>query len=63
MTRTTSCTFCASTRVPAELECIRMCDDCINSHVDLLVDGHSQLWALIVKGFLRRRRRILEGAR
>ena len=35
MTRTASCKFCASDDVPAEMECVQMCEPCFD--IDLMI--------------------------
>ena len=60
MTPTTTCKYCASTEVPADLECIRMCDWCCENGADVLVDGRGPIAIWMVKRVLRRLRELRE---
>lgn len=60
MNHTITCQFCASTDVPADLECIGMCDRCCKDHVDGLVDGRGRLSLWMIKRVLRQQRELRE---
>lgn len=60
MTPMTTCKYCASTEVPADLVCIRMCDWCCKNSVDSLVDGRGPIAVWMVKRVLRRLRKLRE---
>jgi len=60
MNPTITCKFCASTDVPDDLECIRMCEWCCSDGVDVLVHGRGRLSTWITKRVLRQQRELRE---
>ena len=53
-----TCNYCASTDVPTDLACIRMCDWCCDNGIDVVLMGRGRLWAWRVRRVLRRMREV-----